>query len=81
VLLEAKGPGYANKFTRELAPKQWFAKGARSLVDQAVRQSKAAKGVPIQWHVAESKAAEAIRELLNNARVHGIEVVHTPVLP
>jgi hypothetical protein len=81
VLLEAKGPGYANKFTRELDPKPWFTKGARSLVDQAQRQLQVANGTPIRWHVAESKAAEAIRELLNNAGMHGIEVVHTPVLP
>jgi hypothetical protein len=81
VLLEAKGPGYANKFTQELAPKKWFTKGAESLRDQALRQSKAAPGTRIQWHVAEAKAAEAIRKLLAKAQVHGIEVVHTPAIP
>jgi hypothetical protein len=81
VLLEAKGPGYANKFTAELAPKPWFAKGAQGLRDQALRQSQAANGVPIRWHVAEPKAAEAIRKLLERAQVRGIEVVHSPVLP
>ncbi|WNG50251.1 hypothetical protein F0U60_43560 [Archangium minus] len=81
VLLEAKGPGYANKFTDKLEPKKWFAKGARSIVDQAERQLKATNGTPIRWHVAESKVAEAIRKLLDKAQVRGIEVVHTPAHP
>jgi len=81
VLLEAKGPGYANKFNEELAPKPWFApSGADQLVDQAKRQLRAAPGVPIRWHIAEKKAADAIRNLLNGESVKGIEVVHTPAL-
>jgi hypothetical protein len=81
VLLEAKGPGYTNKFTDKLAPKPWFSKGARNLVDQALRQLKVANGTPIRWHVAEAKVVEAIRKLFKDKGVHGIEVVHTPVLP
>jgi hypothetical protein len=81
VLLEAKGPGYANKFDDKLNPKKWFApSGAKQLIDQAQRQFNAAKGVPIRWHVAEKKAADAIQKLLNDANVKGIEVVHTPAL-
>jgi hypothetical protein len=81
VLLEAKGPGYANKFDDELMPKKWFApSGAKQLVDQAERQLKAAPGVPIRWHVAEKNAADAIRELLKGRGIQGIEVVHTPAL-
>ncbi len=80
-LLDAKGPGYANKFTAALEPKPWFKdSGARQLVEQARRQLNAAKGVPIRWHVAEKKAADAIRKLLEDAKVRGIEVVHTPAL-
>lgn len=82
VLLEAKGPGYANKFLDSLEPKPWFKySGAEQLRQQAVRQFKAAKGVPIRWHVAEKSAADAIQELLNGAKLRGIEVVHTPALP
>ncbi|QRN99257.1 hypothetical protein JRI60_09655 [Archangium violaceum] len=82
VLLEAKGRGYANKFLGNLTPQLWFAnKGARSMVDQVQRQSKAANGIPIHWHVAETKAAEAIRLLLRRASVQGIDVIHTPALP
>ncbi|WP_224241616.1 Tox-REase-5 domain-containing protein [Hyalangium gracile] len=81
VLLEAKGPGYANKFTDDLAPKPWFKdSGARQLIAQAQRQFRVAQGVPIRWHVAEKKAADAIRKLLKDAEVEGIEVVHTPAL-
>jgi hypothetical protein len=81
VLLEAKGPGYANKFDDNLNPKKWFApSGAKQLIAQARRQLDAAAGVPIRWHVAEKKAADAIRKLLENGKVNGIEVVHTPAL-
>jgi restriction endonuclease fold toxin 5 of polymorphic toxin system len=83
VLLEAKGPGYANKFLDELEPKSWFKHtGAQDLVNQARRQLNAVrgKGIPIQWHVAEEKTAEAIRALLNKEKVYGIEVVYTAPL-
>jgi hypothetical protein len=81
VLLEAKGPGYSNKFEGNLQPKPWFEpSGAKQLVEQARRQLKVAPGVPIRWHVAEKKAADAIRKLLSDEDVPGIEVVHTPAL-
>ncbi|MGE6756697.1 Tox-REase-5 domain-containing protein [Corallococcus interemptor] len=80
VLLEAKGPGYANKFQESLAPKQWFkSTGADSLVNQAKRQNEAVQGlgVRIEWHVAEEKVANAIQMLLKNKGVQGIRIVHT----
>ena len=80
VLLEAKGPGYA-EFFEGLDPKHWFEhSGAKGLVDQAERQIAAANGLPIRWHVAEKKAADAIRKLFRDAEVEGVEVVHTPAL-
>ncbi|PTL80450.1 hypothetical protein DAT35_27825 [Vitiosangium sp. GDMCC 1.1324] len=81
LMLEAKGPGYANKFTDRLEPKPWFTRGARNIVDQAQRQFRAARGAPIRWHVAEARAADAIRKMLDDAGLHGIEVIHTPALP
>lgn len=83
VLLEAKGPGYANKFLESLDPKLWFENsGAKALIDQAKRQLKAATrtGTPIRWHIAEEKVANAIRLLFKRNRLVGIEVVHTPAL-
>lgn len=82
VLLEAKGPGYA-KFFDDLDPKEWFRySGARGLVEQADRQSRKVRGsgLSIRWHVAEKRAADAIRKLLEEAQVKGVEVVHTLAL-
>ena len=82
VLLEAKGPGYT-KFFDDLEPKEWFQhSGARGLIEQARRQLRNAHGtgLRIQWHVAEASAADAIRRLLDEAKVRGIDVVHTPAL-
>ncbi|WP_223744860.1 Tox-REase-5 domain-containing protein [Corallococcus sp. AS-1-12] len=83
VLLEAKGPGYANKFLDNLAPRVWFEKsGAQALVDQAQRQlAKAPHSTHIRWHIAEQKTAEAIRELFRANQIEGIEIVFTPPLP
>ncbi|WNZ59117.1 Tox-REase-5 domain-containing protein [Myxococcus sp. MxC21-1] len=82
VLLEAKGPGYANKFLDNLKPKVWFeSSGARALVEQAQRQlAKAPPDVSLRWHIAEQKTAEAIRELFRANGVEGIEVIFTPPL-
>lgn len=79
-LLEAKGPGYAT-FVKNGEFRSWF-RGQDALLDQALRQSRAANGAPVTWHVAESKAADAMRALFaTDRRIQGITVVHTPVGP
>lgn len=81
-LLDAKGPGYANKFFDNLKPKPWFEKtGALEMVEYAQRQLRVANGVPIRWYVAEEKAALAMRELLAAKGIEGIEVLHLPPVP
>ncbi|WP_241759102.1 Tox-REase-5 domain-containing protein [Pyxidicoccus parkwayensis] len=83
VLLEAKGPGYANKFLDNLKPKVWFDKsGAKALVNQAQRQLRAARdtSAPIRWCIAEEKTADAIKLLFQREKIFGIEVVHVPPL-
>ncbi|HZI14634.1 MAG TPA: Tox-REase-5 domain-containing protein [Myxococcus sp.] len=84
VLLEAKGPGYAEFFENTLEPKHWFRNSgkAQGLVDQALRQRKWIEGLDfrIEWHVAEKHAADAIRKLFESSGVKGIEVIHTPAL-
>jgi Restriction endonuclease fold toxin 5 len=76
--LEAKGPGYAT-FVKNGEFRSWF-RGQDGLLDQAFRQSRAANGAPVTWHVAESKAADAMRTLFaTDRRIQGITVVHTPV--
>jgi len=76
ILLEAKGPGYAS-FVRNGEFRNWF-KGAENMVDQARRQVRVAGGTPIHWHVAEENAAKAIRELLRDNEITGIDIIHTP---
>jgi RHS repeat-associated protein len=74
VLQEAKGPGYSN-FIRNGNFQPWF-RGADDLAAQAQRQVAAAGGTPIRWSVAEADAAAAIRNLLNQRGISGIDVVH-----
>lgn len=75
-LVDAKGPGYA-QFVKNGQFVSWF-KGADALVGQAQRQVAAAGGRAIQWHVAEQSAVQAMRTLLQESRIRGIEVVYTP---
>jgi hypothetical protein len=82
-LVDGKGPNYDNKFLDTLEPKYWFKEtGAREMIKNARRQQRVADGVPIRWHVAEPKAARAIRQLLRDSGdLDVIEVIHTPMLP
>lgn len=75
-LQEAKGPGYGN-FVKDGEFQGWF-EGAKALPAQATRQIKAAGGTPIEWHFADKKAADAMRNMLDGKSITGIEVVHTP---
>lgn len=81
-LLDAKGPNYDNKFADTLEPKYWFENtGAQEMLKNAERQLRVANGVPIRWHVAEAKAAQAIRRLLKENSYGAIQVLHSPILP
>jgi Restriction endonuclease fold toxin 5 len=80
VLLEAKGPGYA-QFFDGLEPKYWFRpSGAQELIAQAKRQSEKIRGmgIPVEWHVAEKQVADALRLLFERNDIDGIKVIHTP---
>ncbi|HLL55470.1 MAG TPA: Tox-REase-5 domain-containing protein [Myxococcaceae bacterium] len=81
VLLDAKGKGYQRFFKDDLSPQKWFKNtGMQKLLDQASRQVEAARGIRIRWHVAEEKAAAAIKKLLFDEGFSSkIEVVHTPM--
>jgi hypothetical protein len=75
-LLEAKGEGYAQWVKNgEFLP---IFKGADELLEQMERQGRAANGMPIIWHVAESAAVDAMRALLKEAKVKELTIVHTP---
>nr|WP_239470187.1 Tox-REase-5 domain-containing protein [Archangium violaceum] len=79
VLLEAKGPGYTQWINKKL---EFFGnfQGRDQLLDQAMRQFKAANGTPIRWIVAEEKLAGALRLLFEKEGLP-IEVIHIPPAP
>jgi|SRR5579875_585343 len=81
VLLDAKGLGYA-RFVDNASGifKSWW-RGSNGLLDEAQRQITAANGIPIEWHVAEEQAYNAISSLLNGNGIQTIQVIFTPPLP
>jgi RHS repeat-associated protein len=77
-LIDAKGPGYKNFVENDGAFNNSWWRGREQLMNQAVNQMQAAKGIPIEWHWAEKEAFIAGQELLGtNAK--GIKMVFTPV--
>lgn len=77
VLLEAKGPGYRN-FVKGEDLRTWFT-GAEEIFDQTKRQTTAAGGIPIIWHVAEPELAAALEKVFRRKKI-SIRVIHTPAL-
>jgi hypothetical protein len=70
VLVDAKGPGYANFVDKTGKFRDWFP--GTGLVDQARRQLRAAGGMPVEWVFAEREAMEATRDLLARKGITGI---------
>ncbi|MBN1208801.1 MAG: hypothetical protein JXB05_28330 [Myxococcaceae bacterium] len=83
VLWEAKGEGYLEFFERNRQPKRWFEKSAefKGLIDQARNQSRAARGIPVEWHVAEHEMVEILEHHFRRANIAGIKVIFTPPRP
>ena len=77
-LVEAKGPGYA-KFVKDGEFQPWFT-GDKALLEQAFHQYEAAKGAPVEWHVADPEVVPVLRNLFEKKGVIGIKVIHTPAL-
>ncbi|WNG50905.1 hypothetical protein F0U60_47335 [Archangium minus] len=79
VLLDAKGPGYAQWINTKL---EFFGnfQGRDKLLDQAERQFVAANGTPIRWIVAEEKLAGALKLLFEKEGLP-IEVIHISPAP
>lgn len=79
VLLEAKGPGYAQWINKKL---EFFGnfEGRNQMLDQARRQFKAANGIPIRWIVAEERLVGALRKMFKGAELP-IEIIHVSPAP
>jgi hypothetical protein len=80
VLLEVKGPGYAQWLTQKLDFLPIF-KGRLKLLEQARRQFEVANGTPVRWIVAEEKVAGALKKMFKGAGLDEIEVLHVPPAP
>lgn len=76
VLLEAKGPGYAQFIDEQMKPRSFF-EGAKKMLEQARRQFKVARGVPVRWIVAEEELAVVLRKMFRSAQLK-IEVIRIP---
>ncbi|MDY7226691.1 Tox-REase-5 domain-containing protein [Hyalangium rubrum] len=79
VLLEVKGPGYAQWITQKLDFLPIF-QGRDKLLAQARRQLDVARGTPIRWIGAEEKLAGALRKMFERYGLK-IEVLHVPPTP
>ena len=68
VLIDAKGPGYANFVKADGTFYNWF-EGAKAMVEQAKRQKTAANGLKIEWVFKEQKALDATKALFKDKNV------------
>ncbi len=76
VLLMARGEFKGG--VGKMLNKEWFAHNAEQWVADARRWVTSARGVPIEYHVADERLAEALRALYNNNGITGIKVIFTP---
>jgi hypothetical protein len=83
ILKEAKGERYLEFFQKNGQPKAWYETSGEfeRLIEQAGKQSRAARGTPVEWHVAEREMVGILRRHFEEAGIKGIKVIHTPLLP
>ncbi len=72
MLVDAKGPGYANFVNRTTGEFYGWFRGRQTLVDQARRQLAAARGTAVEWVFAEREAMQATQRLLQSEGITGI---------
>ena len=80
VLIEAKGPGYAQFLKADGSGWQEFFTGWEPMRRQLERQVSAAAGTPVQWHVAEEGVARFIRKYVTDQGLP-VEVIWTAATP
>ncbi|WP_224368589.1 Tox-REase-5 domain-containing protein [Hyalangium versicolor] len=83
VLKEAKGPGYREFFDKSGQPKPWYKNSGKfqELIDQARNQSRAARGMPVQWHIAEREMVDILHRYFSLEGIEGIDLIYTPWVP
>jgi len=78
VMVEAKGPGYADLLSKSFHQQEDIGASAK-LLEQAGRQVQAAGARPIIWFFAEESAADYVRNLFkDDVRLRQIEVIPYP---
>jgi hypothetical protein len=76
-MLEAKGPGFADKMDGPDDWKGWFT-GIAGLEDQMMRQNDAAAGRTVEWHFAEQPVADFFRKFAKENGLTNVVVIYTP---
>jgi hypothetical protein len=76
-MLEAKGPGYADKMEGARDWKDWFT-GSEAIEEQMRAQSRAAAGRVVEWHFAEQPVADRLRVFAVRSNLRNIVIIHTP---
>jgi hypothetical protein len=76
-MLEAKGPGYADKMTSDTTWQGWF-EGDEEIEAQMQRQERAAAGRIVEWHFAEPAVADYFRNYAEQNDMMNIIVIYTP---
>ncbi|RKH12389.1 hypothetical protein D7V97_08730 [Corallococcus sp. CA053C] len=79
LLLDAKGPGYEKFLDGVQGFKRYF-RGDIRVLEQARRQLRCAKGIPVRWIVAEERFAGMLRKMFVRESID-IEVVLRPAAP
>jgi hypothetical protein len=76
-MLEVKGPGFATFMSAPGVWKRWFSK-LDDMEEQMQRQSKAAAGRRVEWHIAEKPVADFFRYYAESKHLLNVLVLHTP---
>ena len=76
-MLEAKGPGYADKMIGSNEWSEWYI-GVGSIKTQMRNQSDAAAGRKVQWHFAEPESAQYFRKYAEDKELMNVQVIYTP---
>ena len=77
-MLEAKGLRYKQFIDKNGDWRPWF-KGLAKILIQVQRQSRAAGGRGVEWHVAEPEAAKAFAETIHELGVGNVTVIYDPM--